>query len=134
MLRIVINWTYYKENVWFSSWNARQKKDCVYFYEYDDFAWYIIQHMEYSEIQRFRLHIYQKYQKFIKFKKFAERDKNWDIFEGYKLESPIIEITNHEFAELLDSSTRKRYFDYDNIKERYYYKWDFINYVNLNGI
>ena len=134
MLKIVISWNYYKDNVWYSSWNARQKKDCVYFYEYDDMAWYIIQHMEYSEIQRLRLHLYQKYQKLIAFTKFIEQDKNWDTFEGYKLLSPIIDVSTSEFAELLDKWTRKRYFEYDDVKERYYYRWDFINYVNLNGL
>lgn len=132
MLDIVISWTYYKENVYFSNWNTRQKKECVYFYDYDDFVWYIIQHMDYSELQRFRLKIYQKYQKQIKFTKFIETNKDWWKFEWYHLQSPIIRVDNQDFALLLDYNTRKRYFDYDNVRERYYYKSKFINYVSLN--
>lgn len=132
MLRIVIWWTYYKENAWFSSWNARQKKECVFFYEYDDYIWYIIQNMEFSELQRLRLKLYQEYQEYIKFTRFTEKSTKWDIFTWYKLQSPIIEVPLNDFACLLDVYTRKRYFEYDNVREKYYLKWDFINYVELN--
>ena len=132
MLDIVISWTYYKENVYFSAWNSRQKKECVFFYDYDDFVGYIIQHMDFSELQRFRLKIYQKYQKEIKFTKFIEKNNQWDKFEWYHLQSPIIRVNENDFACLLDYNTRKRYFDYDNVRERYYYKSKFINYVCLN--
>lgn len=132
MLDIVISWTYYKENVRFSSWNARQKKDCVYFYDYDSYIWYIIQNMDLSELQRLRLKIYQKYQKLIKFTKFWEIDRDWNKFEWYKLQSPIIRIDTNDFASLLDIQSRKRYFLYDDVKEKYYYKSEFINYVNIN--
>lgn len=132
MLRIVIQWNYYKENVWFSSWNARQKKDCVYFYEYDEYIWYIIQNMSLSELNRLRLHLYQKYQKLIKFTKFVESSTSWDKFEGYKLQSPIIDIDNTDFALLLDSSTRKRYFTFDSVREKYFLRSEFINYVQFH--
>ena len=132
MLDIVISWTYYKENVYFSSWNARQKKECVFFYDYDDFVWYIIQHMDYSELQKFRLKLYQKYQKLIKFTKFIEKNNEWDKLEWYHLQSPIIRVSEDEFSELLDYWTRKKYFDYDEVRERYYYKSNFINYVVLH--
>ena len=132
MLDIVISWTYYKENVYFSSWNARQKKECVFFYDYDDFVGYIVQHMDYSELQRLRLRIYQLYQKEIKFTKFIDNNKDWWKFEWYHLQSPIIRIPENDFAELLENKTRKKYFDYDNVRERYYYKSKFINYVVLH--
>ena len=132
MLDIIISWTYYKDNVRFSSWNARQKKDCVYFYDYDSYIWYIIQNMDLSELQRLRLKIYQKYKDLIKFTKFWELDRDWNKFEWYKLQSPIIRMSTDDFARLLDLQSRKRYFVYDNIREKYYYKSEFINYVNIN--
>ena len=132
MIDIVISWTYYKENVYFSSRNARQKKECVFFYDYDEYFGYIIQHMDYSDLQRLRFDIYKKYQKLIKFTKFIEDDNNWWKFEGYHLQSPIISIDNTDFAELLPVSYRKKYFTYDPVRERYYLKSDFINYVNLH--
>ena len=134
MLEVVISWTYYKENVYFSSWNARQKKECVYFYDYDKYVWYIISQMDYSELQRFRLAIYQKYQKQIKFTPFREVDREWNIFEWYKLQSPNIIIDNTDFASLLPKDIRKRYFHWDNVIERYYMHSDFINYCELHNV
>ena len=133
MLKVVIKWTYYKDSRWYSSRNARQKKDCVYFYDYDDYAGYIIQHMDYSDLQKLRLNIYNKYHKLIKFTPFGEVNMNWEKFEGLKLESPIIDIDNTDFANLIPSSSvRKNYFTWDSIREKYFLRSNFINYVNLN--
>lgn len=135
MLQVVINWNYYKENAWYSVWNARNKKECVYFYDYDDYVKYIIDSMDYSQLQRFRLNIYNKYQKLIKFSSFGEVDLNWNKFEWYKLESPIIDIDNTDLALLLPStSIRKRFFEFDNIKERYFLKSNFINFVKFGYV
>lgn len=132
MLRVVIQWNYYKENKRYSSWNARQKKECVYFYEYDNYVGYIIQNMDYSDLQKLRLNIYNKYHKLIKFTRFTEKDVDWNIFEWYHLESPIIEIDNTDFALLIPNSTiRKRYFIWDDVREKYFLKSKFINYIQL---
>ena len=133
MLRVVIHWTYYKEDKRFSSFNARQKKEMVYFYDYDEYIGYIIQNMSYSDIQKLRLNIYNYYHKFIKFTSFWEVNENWEKFEWYNLESPIIDVDNTEFANLLPNhSLRKNYFDWDSVREKYFLKGKFINYVNLN--
>lgn len=132
MLKIVISWTYYKENVYFSSRNARQKKECVYFYDYDEYIQYIIHHMDMWDLQRLRLSIYNKYHDLIKFTKFIESDNNWEKFEWYHLESPIIDITTNEFAALLPNTYRKKYFVFDNVREKYFLKTDFMNYVNFH--
>lgn len=133
MLRVVIQGTYYKENHWYSSWNARQKKECVFFYDYDEYVGYIIQHMDYSDLQKLRLNIYNKYHKLIKFTPFWEVNMEWQKFEWLKLESPIIDIDNTDFANLIPNhSVRKNYFTWDSIREKYFLKSKFINYVNLN--
>ena len=135
MLKVIIHWTYYKENHWYSSWNARQKKDCVYFYDYDEYIDYILKQMDYSEIQRLRLNIYNMYQKLIKFTKFWEVDLDWNRFEWLKLESPLIELDYTDFVELLPSSSiRKRFFEFDNIREKYYLRSDFINYIKFGYV
>ena len=134
MLRIVIQWNYYKENKGVFDLNSgRWKKEMVYFYDYDNYAWYIIQNMEYSVLQKFRLNIYNHYHKLVKFTSFSEIDNNWNKFEWYKLQSPIIDIDNTDFALLIpDKDYRKRFFMRDNIREKYFLRSDFINYVNLN--
>ena len=136
MLRIVIQWNYYKENKGiFDLTKGRRKKEMVYFYDYDNLMGYIIQNMEYSDLQKLRLNIYNKYHKLIKFTPFTEMDNNGNKFEWYRLQSPIIEIDNTDFAELIPNAMyRKRYFLWDNIREKYYLKWEFINYVKFNVI
>ena len=134
MLQIVIKWRYYKENVYFSSRNARQKKECVYFYDYDDLIDYILHHMDYSDFQRLRLAIYQKFQKKVKFTRFVESDNNGDTFEGRNLESPIIDVDYDTFAQLLPYNLRKKYFVFDKVRESYYLKSDFINYVRFHHV
>lgn len=134
MLKIIIRWTYYKDNHWFSSWNARQKKESVFFYDYDKYIWYIINHMDYSDLQRLRLRLYNTYKKHIKYSKFWELDKEWNKFEWYKLESPIIEISSEDFFNLLDLKYRKNYCIWDSFRERYFLNSKFINYVNINVI
>ena len=59
-------------------------------------------------------------------------NNQWKRLEWYHLESPIIRVPENDFAELLENKTRKKYFDYDNVRERYYYKSKFINYVVLH--
>lgn len=136
MLRIVIQWNYYKENKGiFDLTKGRWKKEMVYFYDYDNLTGYIIQNMEYSDLQKLRLNIYNKYHKLIKFTPFTEMDNNGNKFEWYRLQSPIIEIDNTDFAELIPNALyRKRYFLWDNIREKYYLKWEFINYVKFNVV
>lgn len=135
MLKVIIHWIYYKDNHWYSSWNARQKKECVYFYDYDDCIWYIINSMSYSELQKFRLNIYNGFHKSIKFTKFWEVDRNWDRFEWLKLDSDIIDIDNSDCAKLLpNSDLRKKFFEWDSVREKYYLKSNFINYVKFNYV
>jgi len=134
MLKIVIQWTYYKEekSIW-DFWKWRWKKNMVYFYDYDDIIGYIIKNMDYSDLQKLRLNIYNTYHKLVKFTPFTEMDKNWNKFEWYRLQSPIIEISYDDFALLIPNRDyRKRFFLWDNIRERYYLSTKFINYVKLN--
>ena len=136
MLRIVIQWTYYKENPSIYNLNkGRWKKEMVYFYDYDEYIGYIVQNMEYSDLQKLRLNIYNKFHKLVKFTPFSEINNNWEKFEGYKLQSPIIDIDSDSFAQLIpNASYRKRFYIRDNIKEKYYLNSEFINYVNFNVV
>ena len=135
MLKVIIRWTYYEDSPRYTSWGWKQKKECVYFYDYDSYVEYIINDLPYSELQKLRLNIYNKYQKLIKFTRFWEIDKDWNKFEGYKLESPIIDIDNTTFAGLIpNNSIRKKFFLWDSVREKYFLKSRFINYIQLNVI
>lgn len=64
--------------------------------------------MDYSDLQKFRFNIYRYYQKEIKFTPFRESDKDWNLFEWYNLQSPIIEIDSDTLARLLPSRELKK--------------------------
>lgn len=130
MLQVVFSGRWIEENHWFQKFNARQKKNCVYFYNYDEYWDYIINHMEYKILERFRLNIYYTYKDYITFKKFWESDIDWNVFTWYDLSSDIINITTDEFAKLIpDSDYRKKFFIWDNIKEKYVLRDSFIYYI-----
>lgn len=136
MLKIVIQWNYYKQEKSIRDfWKWRWKKNMVYFYDYDDIIGYIIKNMDYSDLQKLRLNIYNSYHKLVKFTPFSEMDKNWNKFEWYRLQSPIIEISYDDFALLIPNRDyRKRFFLWDNIREKYYLSTKFINYIKLNVV
>lgn len=135
MLKIVISGSYFKNDWFFSSFNARVKKDMVYFYDYDEVIGYILDRLSYWELQRLRLNIYDAYHDYIKFTNFRESDINWEVFEWVKILSPVIDLDYSDFAELLPNrDIRKKYFEFDKIRERYYLKSDFINYVKFHVV
>lgn len=134
-MKIVINWVYYKKDTWFSSFNARLKKDMVYFYDYDEVEKFVIDSLSYWELQRLRLNIYNTYHDYIKFTNFREFDINNQVIEWVNIESPIIDMSVDDFAYCLpNSDLRKKYFVYDEIRERYFFKSDFINYVKFHVV
>lgn len=129
---MIISWTYYKEDKIFSGF-SRLKKNFVAFYDYDKYSEYIINQMSESEIYKFKINFYNKYKKDVKFTRFSEIDNSGLKFEWYNLLSPVIELDVDTFAQLLPNyNLKKKYFIRDSVRERYFYKSDFINYVNLN--
>lgn len=132
MFQIVISGRWFKNDWYFKRFNSRVKKTFVWFYDYDEVVWFIINHLSSSELEKLRLNIYQKYHYQIKFTNFCWYDINWGFYEWIELNSPIIDISYSEFAELLPSQKlKKQYFMYDDIREKYVIDSQFINYVKL---
>lgn len=132
MFQIVISGRWFKSDWYFKRFNSRVKKTFVWFYDYDEVVWFIINHLSSSELEKLRLNIYQKYHNQIQFTNFCWYDNNWGFYEWIELNSPIIDISYSEFAELLPSQKlKKQYFTYDDIREKYIIDSQFINYVKL---
>lgn len=136
MLEVVINWVYYDWQDWwrfnFNKW--RWKKSSVYFYDYSDEIWYIINHLNYSELEKLRLSIYNYLHDWVKFERFWEENINWELFTGYKISTWVFSIDDSDFACMLPKIIRRKYFKWDNIKEKYILDWDFINYIRLEWV
>lgn len=137
MFKVVINWNYFPEWKFASYFNARSKINCVFFLDYDDYFKYIIDNMEYSHLQKFRLNIY-KYalsKKLIKFTKFCDCEVPGDVVIWYTVASEPFELDVDDFAKLLPKTKYKKlYFMYDNLRERYFLKSDFINYIQFHVV
>jgi len=131
-VQIIIKGRKYKEKNIFTLDKARWKKEMVWFVDRDKYSDYVCTHMDYSDLQKLRLNIYNKYYKFVKFTPFKEVDKNWNVFEGWDLTSPIIDIDNTDFAKLLPNKDyRKRFYLWDSLREKYFFSSKFINFINL---
>ena len=132
MLQIVINWTYYKrwKDSIFTDTMWKFKKTSVYFYDYDDYVEYILSQMELWEIEKLKINMYNKYHKQLKFNPFSEYNVDWWLFEWLKVSSPIIDVDISDFAELLPKhDLRKRFFVWDSVREKYFLKSNFINFI-----
>lgn len=137
MLKVIINGTYYEwQDYWvFNFKKGRWKYNSVFFFDYSDEIWFIIHSLSDEQLKKLRLAIYNSVHHLVKFTKFVEKNVRWEVFEWYKITSPIIDITDNEFAQIIpDKLIRKKYFVWDNIKERYSLKSDFINYVRLKNV
>lgn len=107
----------------------------VWFVDRDKYSDYVCTHMEYSDLQKLRLNIYNKYYKLVKFTPFTEQDNNWNTFTWYTLSSPIIEIDNTDFAKLIPNRDyRRRFYMWDSLREKYFFTSKFIDYINKNVI
>lgn len=135
MLQVVIQWRKYNDKSIFSLDKARRKKEMVWFVDRDKYSDYVINNMEYSDLQKLRLNIYNKYYKLVKFTPFSESDNNWNVFTWYDLTSPTIEIDNSDFAKLIPNKDyRKRFYIWDSIREKYFFASEFINYINIHVV
>lgn len=134
-VQIVIQGKKYNEKFSFCLYKARWKKEMVRFVDRDKYSDYVCTHMEYSDLQKLRLNIYNKYYKLVKFTPFTEQDNNWNIFTWYSLSSPIIEIDNTDFAKLIPNKDyRRRFYMWDSLREKYFFTSKFIDYINKNVI
>jgi len=134
-VQIVIQGKKYNQRYSFCLDKARWKKEMVWFVDRDKYSDYVCTHMEYSDLQKLRLNIYNKYYKLVKFTPFTEQDNNWNTFTWYTLSSPIIEIDNTDFAKLIPNRDyRRRFYMWDSLREKYFFTSKFIDYINKNVI
>lgn len=135
VVQIIIRWKYYKDKSVFNLDKARRKKEMVWFVDRDKYTDYIVDHMEYSDLQKLRLNMYNANYKLVKFTPFSESDINWNVFDWYDVESPVIELDNTDFAKLIPSRDyRKKFYYRDPVREKYFMRSDFIDYVEKNVI
>ena len=109
------------------SW--RWKIDSVWFYDYSLFFDKVLQGMSYSDINKFKLNLFEWYKhnlSCIRVSQFI----NDSVKDWYSIISQDFNVPSHVIACCIPSrKLREKYFEYDCLREKYYVKTDFIFYL-----
>ena len=109
--------------------NARWKIDSVWFYDYDIFFDKVLQGMNYHEINKFRLNLFEWYKHHLSCVKVSQFI-NGEVIDWYSIVSQDFNVSSHVIASCIPSrKIRDKYFEYDCLREKYYVKTDFIFYL-----
>lgn len=106
--------------------NARGKIDSVWFYDYDLFFEKVLQGMNYKEINKFKLNLFEWYKHELSYI-CVSHFINWDVLDWYSITSQDFGVSSHIIACCIPSrKIRDEYFEYDCLRQKYYVKSDFI--------
>lgn len=123
-LTIIIFNPFFEEKL---SW--RWKIDSVWFYDYSLFFDKVLQGMSYSDINKFKLNLFEWYKhnlSCIRVSQFI----NDTVKDWYSIISQDFNVPSHVIACCIPSrKLRDKYFEYDCLREKYYVKTDFIFYL-----
>lgn len=114
-----------------SNWKmtSRDKINSVWFYDYDYFFEKLINEMDLNDINKFKLNIFNCFKQYLSCLK-TTQIVNGSILEGYSIPSVEFNIPWDCIACCVPSrKIRDKYFEYDCLREKYYIKPSFINYL-----
>ena len=109
--------------------NARSKIDSVWFYDYSVLFDKILQGMNYHDINKFRLNLFEWYKTQLSCVRVSQYI-NGDVIDWYSIISQDFNVPSNVIACCIPSrKLRDQYFEYDCMREKYYIKPDFIYYL-----
>ena len=109
--------------------NSRWKINSVWFYDYDYFFDKILSEMSLDQINKFKLNLFNSHKHLLSCIRVSQII-NGDVLDWYSIPSCSFDIPADNLADCIPSrSIRDRYFEYDCLRERYYIKPSFINYL-----
>lgn len=109
--------------------DARWKINSVRFYDYDFFFWKILQGLSIAEIDKFKLNLFECYKHWLSWLR-ASQFVNGDVLDWYMIPSSDIPVPSDCLASCIPNrKVRDKYFEYDVLREKYYIKPSFINYL-----
>jgi len=128
MIRYHLTVKFYNE---FFQWklDTRWKINSVWFNDYDLVFQKILNDMDWSEINKFKLNLFNKYKDEIRYLQTTEY-RDWSIYNGYSIPSIDFDVSSNLIALCLPSrSIRNKYFEFDCLRERYFLRSDFIFHI-----
>lgn len=109
---------------------ARWKIDSVWFNDYDLFFEKVLQGMDWSDINKFKLNLFEWYKHHLSCVNVSQII-NGDCYNWYSIISQDFNVPSHVIAMCIPSrKIRDKFFEYDCLRERYYVKTDFIFYLD----
>lgn len=109
--------------------DSRWKINSVWFYDYDYFFEKLLNDMSLNDINKFKLNLFNSYKQHLSCVKVCQYI-NWETFDWYCIPSLDIDIPWDCIACCVPNrKVRDKYFEYDCLRERYYIKPSFINYL-----
>jgi len=113
------------------SWkmSTREKINSVWFYDYDLFFDKVLQGMDYNDINKFKLNLFEWYKYNLSCVRVSQFN-NGIVTDWYSIVSSEFKVPSNVIACCIPSrKLREKYFEYDCLREKYYVKTDFIFYL-----
>lgn len=105
------------------------KINSIWFYDYDLFFEKVLQGLDYSDLNKFRLNLFNMYKSSILCVKTSLCDFEW-VKNWYTIINQIINVSSDSIARCIPSrKVRDKFFEYDCLREKYYIRTDFIFYL-----
>lgn len=109
--------------------DARMKIESVWFYNYDLFFEKLLHDMDYNEINKFKLNLFNWYKQHLSCLKVSQY-VDWEIKDWYCIPSCDFDVSSDVIAHCIPNrKLRNKYFEYDVLREKYYVNTDFIFYL-----
>ena len=107
--------------------DTRWKINSVWFDDYDFLMEKILHDMDISDINKFRLNLFNRYRDDLWYCKVCKFE-DWQTIDWYMIPTYTFGVTSNVIALCIPSrKIRNTYFEYDWFRERYYLKSDFIS-------
>lgn len=109
--------------------DTRWKINSVYFVDYDLFFEKIIQDLDLSDLNKFKLNLFETYKNTLSYLKVTQY-LDWEVLDWYAIPSSDFDVSSNVIAKCLPSrKIRDKFFEWDCLRERYFVKSSFVFYL-----
>lgn len=109
--------------------NNQWRINSVWFYDYDSFFEKFLSDLDWGQILKFKLNLFNWYKSQLSYVRVSEFI-NGDVLDWYSIVTHQFDVPSNVIACCCPSrKIRDKYFDFDCLREKYYVKSDFIYYL-----
>lgn len=109
--------------------DTRWKINSVWFADYDIFFEKILNDMDLTDINKFKLNLFETFKNSLTYINVTQF-LNGEVYEWYSIPSADFECSSNVIAKCIPSrKLRDKYFEWDCLRERYFVKSSFVFYL-----